>query len=71
MSLRMQADINSLVAHYNDLSNQMDEIQEQIKLLRTAMHSLIGGDLDNVGKVKLTMEVRTPAPNPRTKRKKI
>ncbi len=71
MSLRMQADINSLVAHYNDLSNQMDEIQEQIKLLRTAMHSLIGGDLDNVGKVKLTMEDRTPAPNPRTKRKKI
>ena len=71
MSLRMQADINSLVAHYNDLSNQMDEIQEQIKLLRTAMHSLIGGDLDNVGKVKLTMEDRTPAPKPRTKRKKI
>ncbi len=71
MSLRMQADINSLVAHYNDLSNQMDEIQEQIKLLRTAMHSLIGGDLDNVGKVKLTMEDRTPALKPRTKRKKI
>tara|TARA_Y100001951_G_scaffold34981_1_gene27636 strand:+ start:429 stop:632 length:204 start_codon:yes stop_codon:yes gene_type:complete len=67
----MQADINSLVAHYNDLSNQMDEIQEQIKLLRTAMHSLIGGDLDNVGKVKLTMEDRTPALKPRTKRKKI
>ena len=71
MSLRMQADINSLVAHYNDLSNQVDEMQDQIKLLRTAMHSLIGGDLDNVGKVKLTMEDRTPALKPRTKRKKI
>ena len=71
MSLRMQADINSLVAHYNDLSVQVDEIQDQIKLLRTAMHSLVGGDLDQFGKVKLTMEDRIPAPKPRTKRKKI
>tara|TARA_R100001244_G_C5123848_1_gene124139 strand:- start:47 stop:250 length:204 start_codon:yes stop_codon:yes gene_type:complete len=67
----MQADINSLVAHYNDLSNQVDEMQDQIKLLRTAMHSLVGGDLDQFGKVKLTMEDRIPSPKPKIKRKKI
>lgn len=71
MSLRMQIDIHSLIAHYNDLSNQIDEMQDQIKILRTAMHSLIGGDLDSVGKMKLSMEDRTPAPKPRIRKKKI
>lgn len=68
MSLKMQADINLLQAHYNELEVRITEIEDKLDLLNRGIHTLLGGG--DIRKLKLVKEDKTPTPRTRTKNKK-
>jgi len=66
MSLKMQADINLLQAHYNELSDRLAESDNQIKLLNQAIDVLVGGGSKK--KLQLRRSDRVPVPRDKGKR---
>ena len=68
MSLKMQADINLLQAHFTGVEARLEEAENQISLLNHAIHTLIGGG--DVKRLRLVREDRTPTPRDRDKRKR-
>jgi len=66
MSLKMQADINLLQAHYASLEERLEELENQVSLLNRGIHTLIGGG--DVKRLKLIREDRTPAPRNKGKK---
>jgi cell division protein FtsB len=68
MSLKMQADINLLQAHYDELDLRIAEIEEKVDLLNRGIHTLLGGG--DIRRLKLVKEDKTPTPRTRTKNKK-
>ena len=68
MSLKMQADINLLQAHYNELEVRITEIEDKLELVNRGIHTLLGGG--DVKRLKLVKEDKTPTPRTRTKNKK-
>lgn len=67
MSMKMQADINLLQAHYASLEERLEELENQISLLNAGIHTLIGGG--DTKRLKLVREDRTPIPRSRNKGK--
>jgi hypothetical protein len=70
MSLKMQADINLLQAHYNELSDRLDESEDRVKLLNRAIDALMGVEADGSGKKKLQLRRTDRVPVPRDKGKR-
>ena len=68
MSLKMQADINLLQAHYDELDLRISEIEDKVDLLNRGIHTLLGGG--DIRRLKLVKEDKTPTPRTRTKNKK-
>jgi outer membrane protein TolC len=68
MSLKMQADINLLQAHYTQIESRLEEAEVQLSLAHHAIHTLIGGG--DVKRLKLIREDRTPTPRDRDNRKR-
>jgi len=68
MSLKMQADINLLQAHYNELEVRITEIEDKLELVNRGIHTLLGGG--DIRRLKLVKEDKTPTPRTRTKNKK-
>jgi hypothetical protein len=66
MSLKMQADVNLLQAHYANLEERLEELENQVSLLNRGIHTLIGGG--DVKRLKLIREDRTPAPRNKGKK---
>lgn len=60
MSLKMQADINLLQAHYAELEERLEEAEAQLQMVNRGIHTLIGGG--DVMRLKLFKEDRTPLP---------
>jgi hypothetical protein len=65
MSLKMQADINLLQAHYSELSDRLNEAEDKVKLLNQAIDVLVGGGSKKGLQLRLTD--RVPAPRDRGK----
>ncbi len=68
MSLKMQADINLLQAHFNEMERRLEEAEDQIALLHHGIHTLVGGG--DSKRLKLVREDKTPVPRTRDKGKK-
>ena len=68
MSLKMQADINLLQAHYDEVDLRIAEIEDKLDLLNRGIHTLLGGG--DIRRLKLVKEDKTPTPRTRTKNKK-
>jgi len=66
MSLKMQADINLLQAHYASLEERLEELESQVSLINRGIHTLIGGG--DVKRLKLIREDRTPVPRNKGKK---
>ena len=66
MSLKMQADVNLLQAHYASLEERLEELENQVSLLNRGIHTLIGGG--DVKRLRLIREDRTPAPRNKGKK---
>jgi hypothetical protein len=66
MSLKMQADINLLMAHYNELEERLEEAEDQISLLNHGIHTLVGGG--DLNKLRLVKEDKTPVPRNKGKK---
>ena len=64
MSLKMQADINLLMAHYNELEERLEEAENQVALLNHGIHTLVGGG--DLNKLRLIKEDKTPLPKTRS-----
>ena len=56
MSLKMQADIELLRAHYDELSTRLEELEDQVKL----MNNVIGVLAVDAGDKKNVQRTRTP-----------
>ena len=68
MSLKMQADINLLQAHYDEVDLRIAEIEDKVDLLNRGIHTLLGGG--DIRRLKLVKEDKTPVPRTRAKNKK-
>ena len=66
MSLKMQADINLLQAHYSELADRLNEAEDKVKLLNQAIDILVGGGSKKGLQLRLTD--RVPVPRDRGKR---
>ncbi len=66
MSLKMQADINLLMAHYNELEERLEEAEDKISLLNHGIHTLVGGG--DLNKLRLVKEDKTPVPRNKGKK---
>tara|TARA_Y100001963_G_scaffold133533_1_gene193252 strand:+ start:309 stop:521 length:213 start_codon:yes stop_codon:yes gene_type:complete len=60
MSLKMQADINLLQAHYAELEQRLEEMEGQLELMNRGIHTLVGGG--DINKLRLTREDKMPIP---------
>ena len=69
MSLKMQADINLLQAHYAELEQRLDEMEAQIEMVNRGIHTLVGGG--DLNKLRLVREDRMPTPKSKGKKGKI
>ena len=72
MSLKMQADINLLQAHYAELEQRLDELDSKVELLNKGIHTLVGGgDLrwdEFKNKLRLVREDQMPTPRGKGKK---
>ena len=66
MSLKMQADINLLQAHYASLEVRLEEMENQIAVINHGIHTLVGGG--DIKRLKLVMEDRMPVPRNKGKK---
>jgi len=68
MSLKMQADINLLQAHYAELEQRLDEMEAQIEMVNRGIHTLVGGG--DLNKLRLVREDKMPTPRGKGKKGK-
>jgi hypothetical protein len=60
MSLKMQADINLLQAHYTELSDRLAESEDKVKLLSQVIDVMVGGGSKKGLQMRLTDRVPVP-----------
>ena len=65
MTFKMQADVNLLQAHYEELERRLAELEERVDIVNRGISTIVGGGDHN--KLRLVIEDKLPVPRKRKK----